>query len=139
MPDRHPYNATVIRFRQRLLVAALAAWALLGAGRFWHQVVTAPRSPAWERHLAPLREAPIPAGTEVGLLAAAGSSSREDVKPLLMEAAWQRPDLHWALLDGWPPGRSATTAVAVGAAAPPPGWRETWRQGMITVYGRERR
>ena len=129
----------VTRARRWLLVAALAAWALLGAARAARQHASEPRTPAWERHLAPLREAPLPPGSAVALLAAAVGGSREGLKPVLMEAAWQRPDLRWAPLEAWPPGAPADALVTVGAAAPPPGWSERWRRGGVAVLVRERR
>ena len=119
-----------------MLVTVLAAWAALGAGRAWRQAATSSRAPTWENTLAPLRQAPLPVGAAVGLLVAAAGAGPEEVKPVLMEAAWQRPDLRWALLSEWPPAQPAEALVAVGAAAPPPGWREAWRQGIVTVYRR---
>jgi len=129
----------VIRWRDLVLVTVLAAWAVLGIARAWHQAVTAPRSPTWEVHLAPLRQAPLPAGAAVGLLVAAAGADREDIKLVLLEAVWQRPDLRWALLEEWPPALPAEALVAIGAAATPPGWREAWRQGLVTVYRRVQR
>jgi hypothetical protein len=127
------------RLRRWLPVAMLAVWALVGLGRAAYQVATAARAPAWERHLAPLREAPIAAGAAVALLTVVPAGAAvESVRPVLMEAAWQRPDLRWALLPEWPPGDAPTVLVGVDGAAVPPGWRQTWRQGAIAVYARGR-
>jgi hypothetical protein len=121
------------RVRRWLPVATLAAWALVGLGRAAHQTVTAPRAPAWEHHLAPLREAPLAAGAAVALLPAI-TGAGGDLKAVLMEAAWQRPDLRWALLSAWPAGPPPAAVVTVGAGAVPPGFRQTWRQGLISVH-----
>ena len=94
--------------------------------------------PAWERHLAPLADAPIPAGSTVALLAATRGGA-DDVKAVLMEAAWQRPDLRWAELSAWPSATPPRLLVTVGAAAAPPGWRELWRGGDVAVYVRSLR
>jgi hypothetical protein len=121
--------------RRWLPVAALAAWALVGLGRAAHQTVTAPRAPAWERHLAPLADAPLPAGSAVAL-AAATRGGADDFKAVLMEAAWQRPDLHWAALSAWPVATPPRLLVTVGAAAAPTGWHEVWRRSEVAVHTR---
>jgi hypothetical protein len=119
--------------RRWLPVAMLAVWALVGFGRAAHQAATAARAPAWERHLAPLADAPIAAGTAVALVAATAGGGA-DLKLVLMEAAWQRPDLRWALLSSWPAGPPPAAVVTVGAVAVPPGFRQAWRQGLIAVH-----
>jgi len=129
-----PYNAAVHRNRSALLLAVLAGWAVLGAARHWRQATTSPRAPAWSEALAPLATAPLPAGARVALAAPDPGGGREALKPLLMEAAWQRPDLRWAFLDAWPAGATPERLVAVGAVVPPAAWREVWREGVVTVY-----
>lgn len=125
---------------QRLvIVTVLAAWTALGAVRTWRQTTGTPRSPAWARQLAPLRQAPLPAGTAVAMLVSMAGADIEAVKPVLMEAAWQRPDLRWALLQSWPSGPPAEALVAIGTPSTPPGWRETWRQGIVAIYERAQR
>ena len=136
-PRASPYNAPMTSLRRWLPVAMLAVWALVGLGRAAFQTATAARAPAWERHLAPLREAPIAAGAAVALLTVVpAGASVESVRPVLMEAAWQRPDLRWALLSEWLPAAPPAVLVGVGDAAAPSGWRQTWRQGAVAVYAR---
>ncbi len=117
------------------LVAGALLWLAAGVAQVAYQSVQAPRSPAWAPVLAPLAAAPIPPGAAVALLEPIGSTPAQ-ARLLLLEAAWQRPDLHWALAADFPAGRQAAALVAVGAEVPPPGWHEAWRQGVLACYRR---
>jgi hypothetical protein len=117
-----------------VLVAGALLWLAAGVAQVAYQSRAAARTPGWAPVLAPLAAAPIPSGAAVALLEPIGTGPGQ-AKPLLYEAAWQRPDLHWAFLSSFK-DQSPAALVAVGTVLPPSGWREAWRQGAITVYRR---
>jgi len=92
--------------------------------------------PRWQGVLAPLHEAPLERH-EVTLLSLPSGIDAERSKVLLFEAAWQRPGVRWATAAD-PEAATATAAVTVAGAPPPPGWNETWRRGEIGVWRRGR-
>jgi hypothetical protein len=93
------------------------------------------REPRWAARLAPLVAAPIPAGEAVALLLPAGLPEGRSA-PLLFEAAWQRPDLRWALLDRWPGAVPPRFLVVLRGGAPPEGWRPLLQVESLVVLRR---
>ena len=93
------------------------------------------RAPAAAAALRPLRALPVAAGTTVALLLPGGATEPQRVHAWLYEAAWQRPDLRWAL-----PAPTAVDSfrnlVAVGIASPGAGWRLVWRRGDVSLFTR---
>jgi hypothetical protein len=132
------YNGRMIRARRLAVLGGALLWLAVGVAQFAFQSAKAPRSPAWAAELAPLVEAPLTPGTAVALLEPVVAPS-VDIEPLLMEAAWQRPDLRWGFFGDFPKARPADALVALGAAPPPAGWHEVWRRGVVTVFRREAR
>ena len=118
--------------------AALAAACLSIAAGVWtasDRPDVASRQPGWALSLAPLADAPIPPGSMVALQLPMGQSRRA-AAPLLMEAAWRRPDLRWAWLNAWP-GRLPPEFLVIpdGEFSRSP-WRETWQAGGIHLLRR---
>jgi hypothetical protein len=132
---RRPYNGGMARVRAALLVGGALVWLVAGAAEVVWRTATAPRSPAWAPALAPLAAAPVASGTAVALQTPAGLHPAE-VTPLLLEAAWQRPDLHWELAGTLPQSVPPDALVTVGEALPPPGWHEAWHDGALALYRR---
>ena len=117
-------------------VAVLAACAALALGvRDAAEILAGPpREPGWAPSLAPLAAAPLPAGARV-VLVLPRSVPPGQSPPVLFEAAWQRPDLRWALSGDWPSGAGLPDAAIVFSGAPPPaGWRLTWHRGAVALY-----
>ena len=95
------------------------------------------RAPRWAALLAPLRTAPLERGS-VAQLSLPRSPSTEHVRLLLFEAAWQRPDVRWALAgERWE--ARARSVVTVADATAPPGWVVAWREGEVAVWLRPER
>jgi hypothetical protein len=123
----------VATVRNAALAGAALLWLAAGVVQVIDQSAVAPRAPAWAPVLAPLAAAPLAPGTAVALLEPIGQDPVA-AKPLLMEAMWQRPDLHWARLAAFPSDHPPEALVALGSTVPPPGWQETWRRGAVALY-----
>jgi hypothetical protein len=127
----------------RLAAAASVGTAVLCVALGIHDACRLPppdqRRPAWAPHLAPLATAPIAPGSAVALLGPPALMRSADASPLLYEAAWQRPDVRWALLDHWPASSPCRELVVVGDAAAPPGWAAVWRYVDVVLYERAAR
>lgn len=121
---------------RRVAPVAGALLALVaGVAEVAYHTASAPRFPTWARVLEPLAQAPVRPGTRVALLQPIGVTARQG-GPLLMEAAWQRPDLYWTLVTAPPDGGPSDALVCVGATLPQPGWHEVWRQGALSLCRR---
>jgi hypothetical protein len=117
--------------------AALAAALLAVAFGAWSAIqLPRQREPRWAATLAPLAGAPLPPGTVVALAVPSGVVP-ERRGPLLFEAVWQRPDLHWVYLDDPRQARAACVLVALPGAGPPAGWHELWHQRGLSIFTRE--
>jgi hypothetical protein len=119
----------------RLSAALLAAWLAVILGSWQALQLPEQRAPRWAPTFAPLASAPLPSGEPVAL-AVPPAVAPKDRSPLLFEAAWQRPDLRWILLDGVTAGAAPRHLVALPGAIVPEGWRETWRRGGLRVFVR---
>ncbi len=106
---------------------------LLQATVGWH--ATVPLAPRLADLLAPLAGAPLPAGAPVAL-AIPAAVPRERAMPVLCEAAWQRPDLHWTLAEG---DARVAFVVALSGGRAPAGFSEAWRGGSLVAFRRRGR
>ena len=119
-------------------IAAVAAAGLslaLGAWSALRRPAPELRHPRWAAAIAPLAAAPVPAAVPVALLRPAGVPAAA-AGPLLLEAAWQRPDLRWDWLDTWREPIRPAFLVAVDASPAPAGWTESWRRENVRVLRR---
>lgn len=119
-------------------IAALAAAGLslgLGARSALERPAPEQRRPRWAAALARLAGAPLPTAAPVALLRPAGVPAAT-AGPLLLEAAWQRPDLRWDWFEAWREPIRPMFLVAVDAAPAPAGWTESWRREGIRVLRR---
>ncbi len=82
--------------------------------------------------LEPLAKAPVPKGAAI-CLAMPASITWDDALPALLEAAWQRPDLHWTLDAS---DRRVGFVVAAPGARAPAGAREIWRADNLVLFRR---
>jgi len=98
------------------------------------------REPAWADHLAPLRNAPAPAGAPVSLILPRGLLET-DTEKLVMETVWQRPDVLWVPAAGFPSKNEPRTAVLLEPGGelqtPPPGWTRVWSRGWVQLFRRD--
>jgi hypothetical protein len=72
----------------------------------------------------------------VTALAVGAGATPDQAVRLLCEAAWQRPDLLWALATELPPSLPPAAVVTVDNAAPPAGWRQVWNSGALRLWQR---
>ena len=90
------------------------------------------RTPGLAVLLAPLKAAPVPAGASVAIAMPPGVP-REKALPVLYEAAWQRPDLHWTLDESDTP---VAFVVTLPGGRAPAGFGEAWHTGSLVVFRR---
>lgn len=115
-----------------LALAAALAGTVLGVGDTLRGSPGEAVAPRWAPTLAPLAAAPLGAH-EVVVLALPRSVSPEQARPLLFEAAFQRPGVRWTLAGA----TAVADAVVTLATAPaPPGWDRVWHEGDVAVWRR---
>jgi len=136
-------NIGITRTCRALVLAAAAASLALGLWLGVPRRRDRPREPAWSVHLAPLVTAPLADGRPSALVIPPTVSPLA-ARNLLFETVWLRPGVRWLPRTRLPGPAGPSTAVLItprGAPAsiPPPGWREAWRRGWITVLERSRR
>jgi len=121
-------------------VTAAAATLILGLAIDFPRPTRQPTEPAWAAHLRPLRQAPLMQRRPVPLVVPGGFTPG-DARKLLMEAAWQRPDVYWRPATHLPEAPQIRELVLVDPRSvdrsPPQGWRRTWSKGWISVLQRE--
>lgn len=119
--------------RSRLAVAAAVLACALGVAALPGLGGHRAHRPEWAAIVASLASAPI-AANAVTALDPGPRTSPEQATMLLREAAWQRPDLRWALASELPASLAPAAIVTVGDAAAPAGWHRVWRADRLRLW-----